>query len=314
MPNNQTKKLTHGAMMIALFTILLAIAFYVPLISVVASLFVVLPITWYSATYNRSSAIFVAIVSCIISFFLGGGILIIPLALTFAVLGVVLGDALRTKKSKLFLLISSSFAVLVTSAIQYLVSIKFFEIDIIKESINLIDESYSTSIEYTEKLTGKALISEQDLNLMFETIQAAVPALVTISVFFTTFILITVNLPILKRLGVDVPKFAPFRDMRLPRSVLWYYLIILLISLFVEPTIGSTLYVIVLNFSFVLWILFVMQGISFLFFFIHEKGLPNMLKVVVAIIAIPFYSIIMLLGILDLGFNIRGFVTGKNKK
>ena len=90
---------------------------------------------------------------------------------------------------------------------------------------------------------------------------------------------------------------TPFRDMRLPRSVLWYYLIVLLISLFVKPTIGSTLYVIVLNFSFVLWILFVMQGISFLFFFIHEKGLPNMLKVVVAIIAIPFYSIVILLGI-----------------
>ena len=102
--------------------------------------------------------------------------------------------------------------------------------------------------------------------------------------------------------------------MRLPRSILWYYLIVLSISLFVSPETGSTLYVIIMNFSIVLWILFVMQGISLLFYYIHEKQLPNMLKVVVVILSIPLYTFIMLIGILDLGFNIRSYITGKNQK
>ena len=36
MPNNQTKAITQGAMMIALFLVLIAIAFYVPVISIIA--------------------------------------------------------------------------------------------------------------------------------------------------------------------------------------------------------------------------------------------------------------------------------------
>ncbi|MDX1770794.1 MAG: DUF2232 domain-containing protein, partial [Planococcaceae bacterium] len=37
MPNEQTKRLTMGAMMIALFTILLAVSFYVPILNIVTS-------------------------------------------------------------------------------------------------------------------------------------------------------------------------------------------------------------------------------------------------------------------------------------
>ncbi len=54
MPNNQTKALTQGAMMIALFLVLIAVAFYVPVINIVALIFAPLPLAWYSATYNRN--------------------------------------------------------------------------------------------------------------------------------------------------------------------------------------------------------------------------------------------------------------------
>lgn len=161
---------------------------------------------------------------------------------------------------------------------------------------------------------GVASISEKDLLAMFTMLETVIPAIVTLSVFFTSIILLSFNLPILRRLGLAVPKFAPFKDMRLPRSILWYYLIILSISLFASPEVGTTLYVIITNFSVVLWILFVLQGISLLFYYIHEKGLPNILKVVVVLISIPLYSFVLLIGILDLGFNIRSYVTGKNNK
>lgn len=44
MPNNQTKAITHGAMMIALFLILVAVAFYVPVINFIALIFAPLPL------------------------------------------------------------------------------------------------------------------------------------------------------------------------------------------------------------------------------------------------------------------------------
>ncbi len=64
MPNNQTKGLAQGAMMIAIFAVLIAISLYVPLVSIVATFFAPLPLAWYSANYDRNQSIFVAILAC----------------------------------------------------------------------------------------------------------------------------------------------------------------------------------------------------------------------------------------------------------
>ena len=71
MPNNQTKAITHGAMMIALFLILVAVAFYVPVINFIALIFAPLPLAWYSTTYSRYSAIGVSLLAIATSIFIG---------------------------------------------------------------------------------------------------------------------------------------------------------------------------------------------------------------------------------------------------
>lgn len=313
MQNFQAKNLTFGAIMIALFSLLLVVAVYVPFINMVASLFVVLPIAWYSAVFDRTSAIFIAISGCVLATVIGG-IPLLPAAIIFAVLGVVIGDAIRLKRSKLFLFMSSGLAVLLTTSMLYLLFVNFIGVDIVRESIALSKDAYKEYIEASTKSLGTAPISEKELMSAFDQVEYSIPAVVTISVFFVTFIIQTVNLPILKRLGLHVPQFAPFKDMRLPRSILWYYLIVLTVSLFAAPVEGSMLHIIILNISVVLWILLVLQGVSLLFYYIHEKGLPNLVKVIVVFLTIPLYSFVALIGILDLGFNIRSYVTGKNRK
>lgn len=313
MPNNQTRRLAHGAMMIALFAIFIAIAFYVPIISVIATVFAPLPIAWYSAKYDRSSSILVAIVGCIVSFFFGG-LVILPFSLIFAAVGVVIGDVLRLKKSKVFLFMSTGITVLITFALQYVISIKLFETDFIKESMQLMRESYSKSIELTQSLTGQTPMDPATLEAMFDMMEASLPASITMGAFFFAFIIISINLPLLKRLGINVPKFRSFKNTRLPRAILWYYLIVLAINLFIGPETGTPLYVIVLNFSLILWVLLTIQGVSFVHFALDAFGSPKFLKVLAAIMAIPLYSFYVLIGILDLGFDIRSFVTGKIQK
>lgn len=313
MPNNQTRRLAHGAMMVALFAIFIAIAFYVPIISVIATVFAPLPIAWYSAKYVRSASILVAIVGCIISFFFGG-LLILPFSLIFASIGVVMGDALRLKKSKVFLFMSSGITVLITFALQYVISIKLFQSDVIKETMQLMRGSYTKSIELSQSLTGQTPMDAATLDSMFDMMEAALPASITMGVFFFTFIVISLNLPMLKRFGINVPKFRAFKNTRLPRSVLWYYLIVLAINLFISPETGTPLYVIILNFSLILWLLLTIQGVSFVHYILDSYGLPRILKVLATIMAIPLYSFFVLIGIVDLGFDIRSFVKGKIQK
>ncbi|RHW36124.1 DUF2232 domain-containing protein [Lysinibacillus yapensis] len=313
MPNNQTRRLAHGAMMIALFTIFIAIAFYVPIISLIATLFAPLPLAWYSAKYDRSSSIFVAIIACIVTFFFGG-LLILPFSLIYAAVGVVIGDGLRLKKSKIYLFMSTGIAVLMTFAIQYVISLKLFETDFIQEFMQLMRESYTKTMELSENLTGQTAANQQMLNVMFDTMEAAIPATITMGAFFFAFILISTNLPMLKRLGINVPKFRAFKNMRMPKAVLWYYLIVLSINLFISPETGTALYVICLNFSLVLWLLLTLQGISFVHYVLDAYTAPPFLKVLATIMAIPLYSFFVLLGIFDLGFDIRSLIKGKIQK
>lgn len=313
MPNNQTKRLAQGAMMIALFTVLIAIAYYIPVISLIATFLAPLPIAWYSATYDRNSSIFVAIIGCIITFFFGG-LLIVPFALIFASIGLVMGIGIGLKKSKISIFMSTGITVLITFAIEYLISLKVFEVDFIRDSLQLMRESYEKSIEFSKNLTGQSPMTEEALDYLFTTMELSIPASITIAIFFYTFIIIAINLPILKRLGIDTPKFNAFKDLRMPRAILWYYLIVLSISLFVQPEVGTALHVICLNLSLILWILLTIQGISFVHYCLDLMGVPRFVKSLVTVISIPLYSFFVLIGVLDLGFNIRSFAKGKIQK
>lgn len=313
MPENQTRRITHGAMMVALFTILLAISTYVPVVSIVTIWFISLPIAWYSAKYNRSSSLLVAIVSIVISL-LVGGVLSLPVAILFTLIGFVIGDVIRTKKSKIFLFMSTAFSNLISITLMYLIAVKFFNIDFLKETITSTRESYEKSNEIVKSLTGQTPISAEQLDTMFNSIQILMPTLVTFVVFAMTFIIISVNLPLLRRFGLEVPKFAPFRDLRLPRATLWYYLVVLALSLFVKSDAGTFIYMAVLNVSSILSILFMVQGISLIHFYMYQQGWPKWTAVVGTILAFPLSSFVTLLGIADLGFNIRGLISGMTRK
>ena len=312
MPNNSTKKLAQGSMMIAIFAVLIAIAYYAPLIGLIAAAFSPLSIAWYAATYDRKSSIIVATIGTGITLFVGGAI-IIPFALIFAAVGLVIGDALRIKASKLYLFISTSITLLVTFAIQYVISLKLFEVDFIKDMFEMMRVSYEKSLDLSVSMTGQELMSKEDLNAMFDMLNTMIPATVTLSAVMLAFILISVNLPLLKRFKIDVPKFNAFKDMRLPKAVLFYYFAVLCITLFWQPEAGSTTYMIVMNVSLVLWLLLILQGLSLAFFALDAFNVTKFVKVIVVIFAFPLYSLFIFIGILDLGFNVRQFIVNKSQ-
>lgn len=314
MPNNQTKAMTQGAMMIALFLILIALA-NVPLVNLLAFVFAPLPLAWFSATYNRKLAIGVSLLAIAASFFLFiGNIAIVILALILAIVGLVMGDCLREEKSKIYLLMATGTAILLTFALQFVLLVRFLEVNFIEESMQMARETYEESLKYSAKLTGGEAQIEEQMRQTFEMMEMTLPANITISVFALAFLWMLVLLPILNRLKVEVPKFPPFRDMRLPRAILWYYLIVLSINLFIQPDYGSMFYVVMLNLSIILWVLLTLQGISFLHFVIDAFHYPRFLKVMATILSIPLYSFIVLVGIIDLGFNLREWVKAKSEK
>ena len=192
-----------------------------------------------------------------------------------------------------------------------MLSVQFLQINIINDSLELTKKNYIEAMERAENLTGQAAFTLQEINQIFDMLVTITPAVFILFVFVLSFILISVNLPLLKKLKISIPTFPKFATLRMPRPLLWWYLIVLTVQLLVRPEVGTALYVIILNFSVILWVLLTLQGIAFLYYVIEDKQLPSFLKVVVAFASIPLYSFVLLLGVFDIGFNIRKLVSDK---
>lgn len=307
---DNARKLTYGAMMIAIFIILSAISVYIPLLGTVTMLFTPLPILLYRLQYDRTASIFVLIAGIVLSLF--GGILLLPVTFTFGLLGIVIGEALQNKKTKLYTFMAAGLTFLITTIILYLLSIVLFGINMIEELTEMILSSQKQVITYLE---GIGDVPEELVKQMNDTIQqtlTAIPSAFILSTFGFAFIVLLVNLPIIQRLGHEVPKFPPFRLMKLPSLTVWVYMLVILLPLFMTIEPGSTAELSYVNGAFILRFLFLLQGISFIFHMTYEMKSQKWLKILLTGVAILLSPLTIILGILDTGLNIRAWV-GKNK-
>ncbi len=294
--------------MTALFAVLLAISVYVPVLSLISTLFLALPIAWYSAKYPAKASGLVAAVGVVLSFLIGG-LLALPLALVYIPLGLMIGLSIHYKKSKLFMFMGSSIVLLLSLMLQYVAAIAFLGINFLEEFTATMRSSYDQAGTWLERLGSESTEEYEELVAQFMlTFETLLPTLLILTVFTTVWVLLLLLLPILKRLGIEVPKFPPFREMRLPKSVLWYYLIVILVSLLSDFEQGTMAYLIFANASMLLQFLLFLQGVSFYHFYIHQEGWPRWVTVTVTIFAVPLQSFTSIIGILDLGFDIRGWI------
>ncbi len=314
MQKNNSSYLTYGAMMIALFAILLAIAVYIPVLGAIISVIVPVPIAWYSAMFERKQGIMVTIVALVISFIIGGGIFGLLFGLLVAPLGFIIGDCLRTRKTKLFMLMGTGIYLMFISLVQYMISIVLLNINVVEEFFEGLEIYYEQVGNLMEKLGQKPDSYDQMVVDSLTFIKNIMPTYFIAGVFVTALIYLSINLPLLKKLKIQVPRFPKFREFRLPRAVLWYYLIVSIISLFVSYEIGTFGYMVLVNASLILRGLLFLQGVSLIHYYFHVQGWPKWGAILVTFLSVPLYTFTVILGVLDLGFNLRGYLQDRNKK
>lgn len=313
MGNDQARRLTFGAMMAALFALLTALTYYVPVIGAITVLVIPLPLALYGARYSRGPSLTVSVAGVVLSFLIAGpgGLL---LALLNAPVGFIIGDGVRTGKTKLYIFMASGLAVLIMGVLQFAAAAAFMNINIISELTDSLRAYYEQTGELMKRFDMLPDDYDQIVNQMILMVQTLIPSMFIIVSYLTAFITVSIIFPLMRKLGTDVPKFGKFRNLKFPVVLLFYYAIILIVSLLAKPEAGSTGYLIIGNAMLILRVLFFMQGLSLLAFAVHATGIPKWLFVPAVLLAIPLSPIVVLLGILDVGFNIRGFITGSKGK
>ena len=90
--------------------------------------------------------------------------------------------------------------------------------------------------------------------------------------------------------------------------MIYYFLIALLANLIIQPESGSYIHLALSNILFILLLLIVVQGLSFIWYFSYQKSLskavPILITIAMFLMPLILY-IVWILGIMDLGFDLR---------
>lgn len=306
------RKLTEGAIVTALYLIILLLTIYIPFFGLLLIWFLPLPYIIYVLRHGIKASIVVWLAT-MLGTFIVGGVVLVPLTIMFGSGGIVVGELFRRQKSAFAVLLGGSLTYIVNLLLSFILSIVVLDIHPLHDTQMMMKESLDTANSMLGQLGQDP--SEQ-LQVYYEFVdmlpQFAPFMIISMGIVYALFIQLVSSF-VLRKMNFRVSTFPPFRKWTFPKSFLWYYLIVLIIML-VGVEKGTGLYTVVINLFPMLEIIMAIQGISLLFYYVYEKGMSKafpMIAVGLIIIFPPLMTFIRILGILDLGFDLRSRIQQK---
>ncbi|PEN03784.1 hypothetical protein COL68_00120 [Bacillus wiedmannii] len=308
-----TKFITEGAALLAIYAMLLLISMYVPILGTVVKFALPLPFILLTIRYRLSNAFVIFTAALFITVIVSQPMNLVKTTM-FGLIGIVLGYMYKKQKKPVEILMAGTLAYLIGIMLIYVASIKFFNIDLMKQMQNMLNESMAQS-EKIVTAAGMPISKEQkELFAQFnDVLQTLFPSLlVMVSVCFS-WITVMISGSVLRTLKHDVIPWPKFKDIQLPKSIVWYYVIFILLSTFikVEPT--SYLHMVFSNLYVIFALLLVLQGLTFIAFLAHSKGFTKGIPIISFIVCmfIPMlFPLVTILGIIDLGISLRSKIGG----
>ncbi len=302
----RTKILAEGAIIASLFMILLLITIAVPILNIISIWTLPLPFIIYVVRNGLKPGFMLLAVASALSFMIGG-LPFIPLALFFGSAGLVIGELYRRQLSGFSVLLGGGLIYILNMLLSYILLVLFLN----EHPLQLIEEVMTEQIQFAESMLanlGQDPSGTMDaLYQMVDIISYMIPVMIVITgVLFAVVSTVLAGL-LLRRLGHDVNKLPPFRDWSFPKSILWIYLLAMVMFLFGLEE-GSTLFIIVWNVFPLLEVIMTIQGLAFIAFYCYHKQITKALPIIVTIcgfIFYPLFTVIRILGIVDLGFDLR---------
>ncbi|MDG5473889.1 DUF2232 domain-containing protein [Jeotgalibacillus sp. ET6] len=304
MNDSLARRITEGAVLTAIFALLVSVTVYLPPLGLIIHLVLVFPYIIYSSKYSlKSSLLMVAAgigASAIVS-----SVAAIPFAFAFSTAGVLMGWMIKENKSKLLILVSSTLIFVFYILLFYVGSILFLGINLIDDLLYALNESFQGFISQSEAAGVDVSDLSEQWTSYIGTLELLMPTWLVATVAVWTWLILLINFPLAKRFSVKVPRFNPFHELSFPKSVIWYYLIVLIIALISMPDEGTTFAFALLNLQAGLELIMVVQGLSFIHFWGHLKGWGRGRLILFTVIGIMLNPFTRIVGIIDLGFDLR---------
>lgn len=312
---NQSKKLTDGALLTAIFMILLLLTIFVPIISIIAIFLLPIPFSYYTYKHNWKPAILMFAATIILStlFFT---LFSLPVTVLAGLGGIMLGVAIHQQLHPYETWARGSLGFVLGLLFIYIYTQLFMGVNWFSEIDNLLKESLQISHEMMSSLGVEQ--TEEELKAV-ESMMLQMKNLLPVGFVFIASIHAIISqwasYKVVNRVEAKQLKFPPFRTFKLPTAMIWIYFVAIVIAFFDLDT-DSILYLGVQNVHVLIGLLITLQGFSFIFFYAHKKNISKALPIISVVVTLLFpflfLYIIRVIGIVDIGFSLRDRIeTGK---
>ena len=298
-----TRLVTEGAILLAIYSVLILAYRYIPFLSLILAFIMPLPFILFSIKYTLKESFIICACALGLTVIITS-VSLLPFTLMFSTVGILIGYLINKKRSKEEILLSSTFLYLIHTVLIYSLAKLFFHIDFVKAFTNSMNEA----IKQSQSLGLDSNNAKLDqFKMVIKLIPSMLPTLLLMYSFVLAFLTQVLTFPLIKRLGFKIPKFKPFRDFKLPLGFVWVFFAVFILSFFkFQP--GSFFALAILNISYILEIALIIQGFAVIFNFCYSRQLSKAIPIVILIMCLLIPNalfIVSLIGIIGMGFNSR---------
>lgn len=226
------------------------------------------------------------------------------LSLFFLLPSIIMGIQYKRRATAFRAIAAGAATILIEFLLMLLLSTLFFNFDLtstIEDTLKLTTSSIDGMSGQT--LAGSLGWSADTIQQLSQLTVRSLPFTLTVCALVMSAIAHAIARPTLASMGQVVPKLAPLRTWRLPRSLVWYYLGALLLNMILGEGTGY-LGTILLNIIPMLGFCFMIQTASFFFFLAYHRKWNPILPIIFIIIML-FFQPLRIIGILDILFPLR---------
>lgn len=274
-----------------------------PPLGFVLCLFATIPgiVLWHKSKESFGLA---AVITVILTTLLGN-IFVLSTMVLILIVSFLVGQLLKERTSKERILYVTTTFISIISLVAFMILQALNKIPTVDTLIKPLRTQMLQAIEESGVQNGYENMIGEGLRQF----AVQLPSYVIITIFLLILINLIITFPILRKFKVATPVFKPLFAWQMNKVLLILYVITLLCVMFASK--AGTFQSIVLNFEIVLSLCMYLQGLSLIHFFGKAKGMPTALTVVLMVIGTiltPFTHIVVLIGFIDLAFNLKGII------
>ncbi len=269
---NQSKKITEGALVIAILVAILVASLF-PILSLITAFVLPVPFIFYVKRHGVKAGLVVTVAATFISTLLLSYI-ILPLIIVAAAGGIFIGHAMYKKNTAYETLAQGTFGFIIGMLISFIFIQTLMGVNIMTEFGQVVEESVNTSTSMIESINPS--LNEEDIKVLIDTqinlLQQLIPTFMVLFAFISAFITQWISYKWFNRVEKEKLYFPPFRELQFPSAIIWVYLLALILSV-IDFQEGSTMHFGAQNLLMIVGIALSLQGFSFIFLLcIYQKN------------------------------------------